>query len=149
MCRDEKNFLHNTKGSAVEWEDGYKNYFYHGARIDGWIIETPEKISAEIVLKEENAEVRRCMMEVMGYQKFINQANPKILDTDKDSSGMARQLFKIDLKDDEPLIIVEVNCPSTNHKYLLRVPPAIKSCSEAVAWTFGMEIKNYIPLVEA
>ena len=149
VIRDARGFLHNTKGAAVEWGDGYKNYFCHGARLEAWMIEAPEKITAELALKEANSEVRRAIIEIMGLDKFLHQANPKILDKDKDAVGMPRQLMQIDLKEDEPLVAVEVNCPSTNHKYFLRVPPKIKTCSEAVAWTFGYEAKDYLPLVEA
>ena len=147
--RDDRGFMHNSTGPAVEWADGYKNYAYHGVRVPEWVIENPEKINSELVLKEQNTEVRRCMIERMGYAKLMLQANPKILDIDKDAAGMPRRLLKIDLKEDEPLVIVEVNCPSTNHNYMLRVPPQMKTCAESVAWTYGFKASDYAPLVEA
>ena len=97
VVRDQRNNLHNPTGPAVSWLDGYKNYFWHGISIEPWIVEEPQKITAELVLKESNAETRRAMVEKMGLDKFMHQANPIILDTDKDASGMPRQLMQIQM----------------------------------------------------
>jgi hypothetical protein len=35
-----------------------------------------------------------------------------------------------------------------NRLHLLRVPPTVRSCAEAVAWTFGMEASEYAPVQE-
>ena len=43
-----------------------------------------------------------------------------------------------------------VRCPSTGGRYLLRVPPTMKTCRQAVAWTAGFDDPSlYRPLVEA
>ena len=147
--RDERKMLHNSSGPAVEWLDGYKDYFYHGVSLPSWVIEEPSKITHKTILEERNVEVRRCMIERIGYAAFLKQADPKTLDKDKDVSGMSRRLLSIEVPNDEPVVVVEVNCPSTRHKHLLRVPPTVKTCSEAVAWSFDFEAKKYAPLTEA
>ena len=42
--------------------------------------------------------------------------------------------------------VVDANAKQT---YLLRVPPTVRTCKEAVAWTFGMKADEYGPKVEA
>ena len=49
----------------------------------------------------------------------------------------------------EDIVCVQVKCPSTAKDYLLRVPPEMQTCQEAVAWTAGFRNPNsYRPLVE-
>ena len=50
---------------------------------------------------------------------------------------------------DEPLVAVEVRCPSTGHVYHLTVPPRTRTCAEGVAWCAGMDVTVYRPLIEA
>lgn len=52
------------------------------------------------------------------------------------------------LRFDEPVVAVEVVCPSTGEDYLLRVPPETRTCREAVAWTFSLPSYQYAPLLE-
>ena len=59
-------------------------------------------------------------------------------------------LVKIDWnKEEEPLCLVKVRCPSTGAFYTLRVPPKTKTVKEAVAWTFGISEEKYILEQEA
>lgn len=73
-------------------------------------------------------------------------AKAKAIQTDQDGK---RVLYRIDWRDDEPIVAVKVQCPSTGQIYFLRVPPAIKTCRAAVAWTFGFDkVSTYQPLLE-
>ena len=47
------------------------------------------------------------------------------------------------------ICLVKVKCPSAEVYYTLRVPPEMKTCKEAVAWTFHMGKKEYNPQEEA
>ena len=53
-------------------------------------------------------------------------------------------LYRADVPDDEPLVMVRVlnSTPEpdgTYKPYWLRVPPGMTRASDAVAWTFGFE----------
>jgi hypothetical protein len=42
-----------------------------------------------------------------------------------------------------------VACPSTGRRYALRVPPTMRSCRQAAAWTAGFDNPDlYRPLIE-
>ncbi len=121
---------------------------WRGVRIDERIAFHPEEITALEVLKETNSEVRRVKMERMGLDRFMEEANAEILDTDQ-APGGERRLLRVAIPDDEPLVCVSVGCPSTDRRYLLRVPPETPTCRHAVAWTAGFDNPNdYNPLIE-
>lgn len=108
----------------------------------------PESITAQEALAESNAELRRVMIERMGYLNFANDAEAKVIDSDSDAGGQ-RQLLKIDLQEDEPLVGLSCCCPSTGRQYFLRVPPATKTCHQAAAWMAGFDDPAlYQPTVE-
>jgi hypothetical protein len=92
----------------------------------------------------------------------------KVRHEDLDQFGFKRRLLVADIGDVEPLTMVEVvnttpepigYRPDENaagvwvgarwHKlYTLRVPPSMKTTSEALAWTFELPSDAYRPLVE-
>ncbi len=121
---------------------------WRGVTIDERIAFSPQKIAAKEILAEPNAELRRVMMERMGFERFLNEANPEVLDSDVAPGGW-RKLFRVSLEGDEPLVCVSVGCPSTERRYLLRVPPTMATCHQAVAWTAGFDDPNdYAPIQE-
>jgi hypothetical protein len=78
----------------------------------------------------------------------MREAQPAVLDTDHDVGG-ARQLLRIELQDDEPLVCLSVIDPSTAHQYILRVPPTMTTCRQAAAWIAGFDNPaDYHPLME-
>ena len=121
---------------------------WRGVTIDERIAFRPDEITAAEVLAEQNAELRRVKMERIGFDRFVEEAGPKVLDRDTDPGG-ERQLLRVDLENDEPLVVVAVSCPSTGGRYVLRVPPDTKTCRQAIAWTAGFDDPaKYAPLVE-
>jgi hypothetical protein len=121
---------------------------WRGVAIDADVAFHPERIRAQQVLEEWNAERRRILLERMGHERFFAEANAEVLDADEDAGG-ERRLLRVVLPGDEDLVCVAVRCPSTGHRYLLRVPPTVTTCRQAVAWTAGFEeAEQYRPLVE-
>jgi hypothetical protein len=119
----------SMRGAALRWR---------GVRVNERIAFEPEQLSAREALGERNAEVRRVMIERMGYLRFATEAKAKVLDADQDAGG-TRQLLFIDLQQDEPLVGLSCCCPSTGRQYFLRVPPAMKTCQQAAAWMAGYD----------
>ncbi|MHB8899820.1 MAG: DUF6745 domain-containing protein, partial [Thermoguttaceae bacterium] len=121
---------------------------WRGVPVDERIAFRPETLSAREVLEEGNAERRRVMMERMGYLRFAEDAQAKILDADRDPGGR-RQLLRIELEGDEPLVGLACFCPSTGRQYFLRVPPDTRTCRQAAAWIAGFDDpKSYQPVLE-
>jgi hypothetical protein len=121
---------------------------WRGVPVDHRIVFQPETITAAEVSAERNTERRRVLLERMGYDNFIAQAHAQILDSDTDTGG-PRQLLRVSLPDDEPLVCVAVRCPSTARQYVIRVPPTTKTCRQASAWIAGFDnADDYAPLME-
>ena len=111
---------------------------WRGVRVNERIAFHPEELTARETLAETNAEVRRVMMERMGYLKFAQEAQARLLDEDRDRGG-TRQLLRIELQADEPLVGLACFCPSTGRQYFLRVPPKMNTCHQAAAWMAGFD----------
>jgi hypothetical protein len=121
---------------------------WRGLPIDQRVAFHPETITAQEILDQRNIEMRRLLLERLGYEAFVEQAQAEILDLDYDAGG-ARRLLRIPLADDESLVCVAVACPSTGQQYVIRVPPGMRTCRQAIAWTAGFDDPDdYSPLVE-
>jgi hypothetical protein len=148
LRRDERGRLHSIAGPAVAYPDGWAIYAVHGVRVPADIIEKKESITSDRIDNESNAEVRRVMIELMGYERYIFESGAKLIHSDETGA-----LYKKEFTDDEPLVMVHVvnSTPEpdgTIKKYLLRVPPQMERARQAVAWTFDIPEMEYRPLVE-
>ena len=143
---DEQGRLHSSPGPALRYPDGWSLWAWHGVRVPRAAIESPESMTAAEVLAEPDVEVRRVMIERMGCERLVRDGGARRLA--EDETGI---LWRLDLADDEPLVCVEVVDPPAGgafRRYLLRVPPDARSPREAVAWTFGVDAREYRPAVE-
>lgn len=121
---------------------------WRGVAIDHTTAFFPERLQAQEVLKERNAERRRVMIERMGFDRFMREAGAKRLDADRDPGG-PRELLRVPMQGDEDIVSLSVRCPSTGRHYLLRVPPTMKTCHQAAAWMAGFDDPSrYQPLQE-
>jgi len=130
----------SLKGVQLRWR---------GVTVDERVAFRPELITAEEILAESNAERRRVLLERMGYDAFLIHAKAETLDTDRDAGG-ERRLLRVPMQSDEDLVCVSVLCPSTGRQYVIRVPPAMTTCHQAVAWIAGFDDPDeYKPLAES
>lgn len=121
---------------------------WRGVTIDRRIAFEPETIQPNEILQTVNVELRRVLMERMGYEVFMAQAQAQILDTDTDPGGK-RSLLRVPIAGDEPLVCLSVSCPSTEREYMLRVPPQLRTCRQAAAWLAGFDnADDYQPVME-
>jgi len=129
----------SMRGAQLRWR---------GVPVDERIAFQPETITVEELLAERNVERRRVLLERMGYDRFAEQADAEVLDRDRDPGG-ERRLLKIPLPEDEDLVCVSVICPSTDRQYVIRVPPTMRTCRQAVAWIAGYDNPDdYQPIME-
>ena len=122
--------------------------FWNGVRINERIAFNPETITAEETMREQNIELRRVLMERMGYERFMASVDAQVIHRDVDPGG-ERKLLKAAVPGDEDFVCLAVICPSTDRQYLIRVPPTMTNCHQAAAWIAGFDIAEaYAPLVE-
>jgi hypothetical protein len=122
---------------------------WRGVSVTDRIAFEPQSMTGQDILQLDNAELRRVMIERIGYETFTEQVGGLVKDRDSDPGG-ERQLVQVPFDDDEPLVVLKVTCPSTGRIYVLRVPPYMRTCKQAAAWIAGFDNPNdYQPLVEA
>lgn len=102
-----------------------------------------KSVEPKEVIGLPNAEIRRAVVELVGYDKIVSDA--EVLDT----SNTDGDLLRIKLADDEDLVLLHVKDPSTTREYFLRVPPNMKTARQARAWTFGFEPEEFVCEVES
>jgi hypothetical protein len=122
---------------------------WRGVPVDDRIAFGSQSITGQDILNTENVELRRVLIERLGYETFLQQVGGLVRDRDRDAGG-ERQLVYVPFEDDEPLMVLKVTCPSTGYTHILRVPPHMRSCHQAAAWIAGFDNPDdYNPLIEA
>jgi hypothetical protein len=149
--RNENLVLHAEESASLKWEDGSEAFFWDGIEIPARLIHNPDEITADDILKETNAEVRRCYQEILGSEKFGTLLGLTPIDEKRDRFGNELILYRtkdVDKLAGDHIYFAKVVCPSTGRNYFLCVPPKIRSVEEAVAWTFGKTVDQYKPWIE-
>jgi internalin A len=127
---DSANELHAEGEPAIAFADGYSLYFHHGVKLpENYGKVHPDLWQAEWLLSESNAEIRRVLIERIGYDRICQQLQAVKLDTWQEYT-----LLKIDNADVEPIYLLKMTCPSTAFIHALRVPPDMRSAQEAIRW---------------
>lgn len=119
----------------------------------------PDLITPSTIRDEQNTELRRVLLERYGADRFIRDIGAVPIHADETGT-----LYRIDLADDEPLVMVSlinstpelaradglIQAPdgSWRKAYWLRVPANIRTAREAVAWTFDTKVEDYHPIIE-
>lgn len=125
--------LHGDGEPAIAFSDQFVVYAYHGVVL-------PERYGAvpsaqwqvQWLIDEPNAEIRRILIQRIGYAKLCQALNWVVIDTWGEYT-----LLKIEhdiFYDSEPVHLLQMICPSTGHLHVRRVPPDLTSARDAVCW---------------
>ncbi|MEG4027969.1 leucine-rich repeat domain-containing protein [Microcoleus sp. POL8_C6] len=127
---DSQNRLHAEAEPAIEFADGWNFYYYHGVKLpEEYGKVHPNQWQSQWLLTEENAELRRLLIQGIGYARIIQELSAKQID-----SWQEYALLQIDNADVEPICLLKMTCPSTGLIHALRVPPNLTSAREAIRW---------------
>jgi len=146
--RDDRGRLHCEDGPAIAYRDGWSLYYWHGVAVSAQVIERSEEITTGMIDSEDNAEVRRVMMERYGEGRYLEDSGATLI-----NEGTLGKLYRREFDDDEPLVMVRVinSTPEpdgSSKAYWLEVPPDMSTAHQAIAWTFGMTESEYAPSIE-
>jgi Domain of unknown function (DUF6745) len=131
---------HRESGPAVICDD-HELYYWRGWQVAKKTI--LEKPTADRILKEENQTEREVLIQRMGVEHFVQEAELREVDSFHGST-----LLKVDTADtrsryqdgrwtDVPLSLafLKVICPSTQKNYFLRVEPDVENAKQALEST--------------
>lgn len=157
---DSNNRLHCTDGPAIQYVDGLEFYYLHGIYIENTEYITG-RLTTDQIDQEKNVEVKRVLIDKYGQSEYLMDSGAQKIH--EDDFGV---LYKKDIGDDEPIMMVKVVNSSkepdgTYKDYFLGVDPksygGLKTAQAAVASTWRYEDhsklvfedwRQYRPLIE-
>ncbi|KAF3889100.1 MULTISPECIES: DUF6745 domain-containing protein [Nostocales] len=128
---DQQQRLHAEGEPAIQFSDGYSLYSYHGVTLPekyGKI--HPNEWQAQWLLEEKNAELRRALIQGIGYSRLLLELQATELDVYQQYT-LLQINHPVDI---EPICLLKMTCPSTSFIHVLRVPPNLISAREAIRW---------------
>jgi len=138
---DGENRLHAEGEPAMQFADGYSLYAHHGVMLPEKYGEVhPDRWQAQWLLEEDNAEIRRVLIQGIGYARICQDLQAVVMD-----SFAEYTLLRIDSDVDvEPMHLLKMTCPSTGYIHAMRVPPNVRGAREAIKWVnWGVDPEDF------
>lgn len=147
MHGDASDRLHDDKGPALGFRDGWSTFAWRGVQVPSWMIERPDSITLSAIDRQENVQIRRCMIEIMTPERYVTSGGA--VRVAEDETGILWR--RIWLPADAWAVVEVVNATpepdGTRKHFFLQVPPHLRTAREAVAWTYGIRPDVYDKLV--
>jgi hypothetical protein len=125
-------------------------YYWHGTRVPQDLIDG--RWTSADILREANAEIRRCGIERMGWDRFVVDARLTPVGAPApDPGNPGHHLVLYDVPEqlfDEPVRVLlatngTVERDGTRRRFGLTVPANIRTPLDAAAWTYGLSSDDY------
>ena len=135
MEKPDSHRLHCADGPAIAFEDGWGVYAIHGVRIpfkQRHIVERPETITVEEIETEQNAEIRRVLIDRYGPARYVADSGARVvceLGADNPMVGLrTARLLRKRVPGHESIVYADLlnSTPEpdgTVKRYMLRVDP--------------------------
>jgi hypothetical protein len=138
--------LHAADAAAVVWPDGSERWYWDGVPVPERIAAARDELTADLVARIENQELRRVALERMGWERFLATADAQRRAQDDYGTLWATGVW---IGGEQVHLVEVVNATAEQdgsyRRYFLRVPPITRTAREAVAWTFGFQrVGDYI-----
>lgn len=155
--------LHCTDGPAIQWRDGYCQYYINGRSMPNWIFEKTANntLTKEEFINEENEEIKAgiyeilesrkegTMLEFLGAQEvdrrsfvhYNGDVEEMIL---YKTSETFQEEIDLNGKSNVPLAWIKMSCPSTGTNYLIPSDSSFSSCEDAAKYHRPNEIPTEI-----
>ncbi len=137
---DNQQRLHAEGKPALQFPNGGTIYAYHGVKLPEKYGKVPvHNWQANWLLSETNAELRRVLIQAIGYEKICQELQANKIDTWKKYT-----LLEINNIDIETIYLLKMICPSTGFIHVIRVPPDMKTAREAIHWiNWGIDPEDF------
>ena len=141
---DEQYRPHAEGGYALLYGDGKGLYFNHGRALPTRYGKLPpHQWQAEWVVEERNAELRRLLIQTIGYERICQELGVSYIDEWK-AYSLIKVDSLVDALDGEALTFVKMTCPSTQMPHIIRVPPHMDSARAAIRWVnWGVDPEQF------
>ncbi|WP_310481392.1 hypothetical protein [Chamaesiphon sp. VAR_48_metabat_403] len=94
---------------------------------------------AEWLLDEHNVEIRRRLIDRLGYEKICDKLGAIEIDSWNEYTLLKIDNIQIIYQGwrevgREPMMLLKMTCPSTAHIHILLVPPDVIKAEDAIVW---------------
>ena len=142
--RYENNQMHGEQYYNVNGKE-LTEHWYKGVRgISPELMANPHMITKEVVLGEDNLEVRHIYLEAIGVDNYLNFFDYEVIDID---SNLNDFLYEVDLGNNK-VNMVKFICPSTKKVHFHFVPLDLRTVGSVKCWMFGIEGTTFTPISE-
>ena len=126
-----ENGLHCPDGPALSYNGDNEIYALNGVSMPKeYVLTAAENITAEMVMKETNIEIRRELLRKVGIERLLNDLPHKVLDTVGNY-----ELYSLDLSDElKNCKYLKMTNPSVGCFHLEGIEPSINTVEEALKW---------------
>jgi len=140
--------LHRSNGPAVTTSTGGAQYWWRGVYISAKLWQDSRSFVLKDILEIENIELRRAILEKVGFSRVEDEATVvdegtgdfsgcKLLCvSDSGEEGADKKIMFLKLKNSTP------EEDGSYKFYYLRVPPKIKKVPEGIKWSFDVKNKE-------
>jgi hypothetical protein len=111
---------------AMAFSDGWGVHAINGTRVPDFVVERPDTITVAHIDGQENAEVRRVMIDRYGVSRYLQDVGATVVDMDS-SHGLPRALMKT--KQGDAYLYGSDN--STGRVYAMPVSVEATTCRQA------------------
>ncbi|MER6951930.1 DUF6745 domain-containing protein [Nonomuraea sp. NPDC000554] len=141
---------HRADGPAADWGDGFGVYFWHGTHVTQAVID--DTLTADEILRETNAEIRRCAIERRGWDRFIAEAGlaqigPAVPDPGNPGQTLTLHDVPEGIYTTHVRVLLctngTVERDGTRRRFGLTVPADCTDPLQAAAWTYGLTPTQY------
>jgi hypothetical protein len=143
---DEQMQFHADGIPAIDYADGYKLYVHHGIPIPKEYGEVLSELwQPQWLLKERNSEVRRILIQSIGYERVCQELEAETIDTWREYQLLRLKGLTDGVWIPEPIHLLKMVCPSTHFIHILRTPPDITEARAAIRWVnHGIDPENFV-----
>jgi hypothetical protein len=142
ICNLKNKLLHCDGGPAIQYPDGWSVWALNGVGVSQEISETPaNKLNAQLILSEKNAEVRREIVRKIGVERIVQQLGATTI-----NKMGTYELLQLNIPNiNKPAKYLKMLNPSIGVWHLEGVPSEIETCQEAINWRAGDININWNP----
>ena len=148
---DEQKRLNCTTDYAIYFKDGFGLHYVHGIPFSKKLFEKFFKFkdyTGKDILNFKNVEQKAVLIQEHGYEKILEEVGAEVIDTQIGKSKITGKKVIYELLEFEInsayLRLIKVEDHTTHKIVTLGVPSNMKTCMEAIAWTFGFDKEDYI-----
>ena len=130
LYRNGQGRLHNPKGPAIKYADGYELYSLNGISVTKEIATLkPTKITKDLILKETNADIRREIVRKLSPLELVKKLKGKVLDKED-----GYELLGIDIGDGNVRPFLKMRNPSIKAVHIEGVLPGTTTVRDAIKY---------------